>query len=108
MGRYSKYESASSFEFCLKCGTKVECIDSRAAIGYRRRRWRCPKCLDKFTTREMRLEDWENLRIAHELPEAARFLIKQLGDIIARTDQPVEEDPKRRGRPRKKAINLEA
>jgi transcriptional regulator NrdR family protein len=41
------------FEHQCDCGSRLECFDSRLMNGYRRRRYACASCGNKFSTLEM-------------------------------------------------------
>lgn len=82
MGRRSQYIVPKNFGECRKCGTKVECVDSRATENHRRRRWKCPKCGDRFTTREVYAEDWDIAMRVKRIPEQATNLVRSLASVL--------------------------
>lgn len=69
------------FGDCPKCGTRLECVDSRPSVDSRRRRWKCPKgyCTVRISTREITDDRWNELKDVERnylslLAQVARFV----------------------------------
>lgn len=86
MGRVSDYGDSNHFGVCESCRSRMECIDSRTAETYRRRRLRCPECKNCVTTREIYLEDYQHLTSTQKAPIKVLDLLRQLKEIVESPD----------------------
>lgn len=89
MGRHSEYIVETQFGKCPKCGGDMDCIDSRAASNHRRRRFRCKKrkCWYAYSTREVRLEDWEVMENLTARAQTILDAVKQTINMLSNEDE---------------------
>lgn len=84
-------ENLGIFGECPLDRTKMQCIDSRKSATYCRRRWSCPKCGYRTTTREISESAWQSLestdQVRMRIEQVRDFLNELLNESIAAADQ---------------------
>lgn len=66
---------------CPKCGsTSLSCIDSRPINETIRRRRKCMKCGQRFSTYEIRTEDYYGLKIIETLLDDTLAFIEKIAE----------------------------
>mgnify|MGYP001954089447 CR=1 FL=1 len=61
---------------CPKCGKRLNCVDSRSLENYTRRRYVCPNCNEKISTKEFLSSENVNVYVAKEI----KTLIDKIND----------------------------